>query len=63
MSGTPITIWRNNNGFGEYSGTGVLDIMDTTGAFLVDTVANNIVDTGIAFTDKPKTIWSENDGI
>lgn len=57
----PVTIWRNTDGFGEFSNTGVVDIVDTTGTDLVDTTGIQIVDTGVTFTDIPASIWTEDD--
>lgn len=63
MSGTPVTIWKNPNGLGEYSGTSPVDIIDTTGAFLVDTSSNNVIDTGVTFTNIPATVWTQDDSL
>lgn len=62
MSDEPVTIWKPTDGQGEYSTTGVLDIVDPSGNFLVDPSANNIVDTGQTFTQTPSTIWTTADG-
>lgn len=57
----PVTIWRNVDGLGEFTNTGAISIVDTTGTSLVDTTGIQIVDTGVTFTNIPATVWTEND--
>lgn len=58
----PVTIWSPTSGNGEYSLTSTAFIDDTVGVFLVDTVGNSVIDTGVVFTIIPVTLWAENDG-
>jgi hypothetical protein len=58
----PVTVWQPNNGDGELSNSTPYSIVDPSGNQLVDTVANVIIDTGVLFTGKPTTVWSEDDG-
>lgn len=58
----PVSIWQPTSGNGEYSLSGVYDIYDPSGGFLVDPSGVNIVDTGVIFTQIPSSIWAENNG-
>lgn len=57
------TIW-NPGGVtvGEYSLTGVLNIVDPSAVQLVDPSAVSIVDTGQTFSLIPSTIWVNSPG-
>ena len=57
----PATIWRETSGNYEYTNTGVRKIIDTVNSFLVDTLGNNIIDTGVEMRIYPATVWREDD--
>lgn len=59
----PVTVWRKTDGLDENVFGGPYDIADPQGDHLVDTVGNQIVDTGIEMNVTPTTIWSENDSL
>lgn len=58
----PVTLWQPSNGNGEYSVSGVYNIVDTIADYLVDPLGDFIVDTGLLFNRMPTTVWSEDDG-
>ncbi len=58
----PVTVWKPVDGYGDYTSTGVDNIVDTSGYYLVDQAGVFIVDTGLTFTGIPATVWSSNDG-
>lgn len=60
---TPISVWQKTSGNTESVFDGPSDIDDTLGNLLVDTVSNNIVDTGIDMNITPESVWTENDGV
>lgn len=59
----PVSVWRDTDGLSEYSSTGVYDIDDPSGVFLVDPSGVNIVDTGVLATMIPASVWKEDDSI
>lgn len=59
---TPVTIWRETDGFSDSDFDGPNYIVDTVGDFLVDTVGDFVVDTGIVMPATPVTVWAEDDG-
>lgn len=60
---TPVSIWRKTSGNDERSYDGPNDIDDPLANLLVDTVGNNIVDTGITMTVTPQTEWAEDNSV
>jgi hypothetical protein len=63
MTNVADTIWNPSNPqIGEYSQTGVCDIVDPSDVFLVDPSGDQIVDTGVTFTSIDDTIWAASDG-
>lgn len=59
----PDTQWRPQDGLSEFSNTGVNNIVDNLGVFLVDPSGVFIVDTGVSETLIPGTEWTEDDSL
>ena len=57
----PATVWRNTDGLGEYSSGSAQDVVNNSGIDLVDINGNQVVDTGVMFTQIPDTTWEEDD--
>lgn len=57
----PVTVWRNTDGLGEFTGADVQEIVDINDVNLVDIDGVYVVDTGVIFTQIPATIWEEDD--
>ena len=57
----PASVWRKTSGLNENTYDGPNDIADPQGNLLVDTVGNNVVDTGIDMNIIPDTVWTEDD--
>lgn len=59
----PVTTWQDPQGLSEFSNTGVYNIDDASGVFLVDPSGVFIVDTGVTQTLIPSTVWEQDDSI
>lgn len=57
----PATVWTDPVREVEFSSGAEVNIVDTVGQLLVDTVAVEVVDTGVTATYMPATTWTEDD--
>lgn len=59
----PASTWRTTTGLNESTSDGPFDISDPQGDLLVDTLGNQVVDTGVTMDIIPASDWEEDDSI
>ena len=56
------TIWRPQDGNGEWVASSSENLVDSSGVFLADSSGNLLADDDSIFNPVPGSIWTSNDG-